>query len=151
MTSHSLCNFFHSFAYLLLFIIFPHNFISLFLAVLHHCCSVGFSLAVASRGYLSSCDAWTSHCISFPCFCGAESLGCLGFSSHGRRAQRLWLIGSRHWLNSGGAHSVSMEDFPRSGIKLVSPASAGKFFTHEPPGKPYFSSLCFCSTFWEHY
>ena len=29
-----------------------------------------------------------------------------------------------------------MWDLPRSGIKPVSPALAGSFFTTEPPGKP---------------
>ena len=43
-----------------------------------------------------------------------------GFSSCGTWAQML----------------CSMWDLPRSGVKLVSPALAGRLFTSEPPGKP---------------
>ena len=46
-----------------------------------------------------------------------------------------------HRLNSCGAQAkllLSMWDFLRSGIKPMSPALAGRFFTTatEPPGKP---------------
>ena len=34
-----------------------------------------------------------------------------------------------------------MWDLPRPGIEPVSPALAGRFFTTEPPGKPYRLSL----------
>ena len=45
-----------------------------------------------------------------------------------------------HRLNSCGAQTSflhGMGELPRPGIKLVSPALAGAFFTTEPPGKPY--------------
>ena len=32
------------------------------------------------------------------------------------------------------------EDIPNPGIKPVSPALAGRFFTAEPPGKPFMNS-----------
>jgi len=36
-------------------------------AVLGLCCCVGFSLVAASKGLLSSCIAWASHCSGFSC------------------------------------------------------------------------------------
>ena len=38
-------------------------------------------------------------------------------------------------------------DLQDSGIEQVSPALAGRFFTVEPPGKPFLSVLCFSRTF----
>ena len=57
--------------------------------------------------------------------------GILGFSSCGSRApaRRLSSCGSRAYLFCG------MWDLPRSGIKPLSPALAGRFVTTEPPGK----------------
>ena len=40
----------------------------------------------------------------------------------------------KYW---SGLPFPSPGDFPNPGIKLVSPALAGTFFTTEPPGKPY--------------
>ena len=37
----------------------------------------------------------------------------------------------------GGCHFLLQRIFPDPGIKLVSPALASRFFTTEPPGKPY--------------
>ena len=37
----------------------------------------------------------------------------------------------------GGLSFPSSGDLPDPGIKLTSPALAGKFFAAEPPGKPY--------------
>jgi len=34
-----------------------------------------------------------------------------------------------------GCHFISLGDLPNSGIKLISPALAGGFFTTEPPRK----------------
>ena len=45
-----------------------------------------------------------------------------------------------HGLNSCGAQArllCSMLGLPGPGIKPVSPALTGRFFTTEPPGKPY--------------
>ena len=48
-----------------------------------------------------------------------------------------------------------MWDLPRSGIEPMSPASAGRFFTTEPPGKPVFFSFFFNSNYlfiyWLHW
>ena len=47
-----------------------------------------------------------------------------------------WALARR--LNSCGTWaSLCMWDLPRSGIEPVSPALAGRFFTTEPPGKPW--------------
>ena len=62
--------------------------------------------------------------------------GC-GFSSCGS-----WAL--RHRPSSCGARALllcSMWDLPGSGIKPISPALAGKFFTTEPPGKPSMSKF----------
>ena len=45
-----------------------------------------------------------------------------------------------------GTGSVALWDLPRSGIKPVSPALVGRFFTTEPPGKfSLFLKICFWS------
>ena len=76
--------------------------------VLHGCS--GFSLIVASQATLPS-SVWASHCDSISCW-RAWALECVGFCSY------------------------VMWNLPGSGIKAVSPALAGRFFTMEPPGKP---------------
>ena len=76
------------------------------------------------RGLLCNCIAQAAPCSGFSC-CGARALEHVGCSSHGRWAY--WLLG--------------MWDPPRSGIQQASPASAGGFFTSEPPGKPKNVSL----------
>ena len=58
-----------------------------------------------------------------------------GFSSRSTWAHELHLLGS-----TAQAHSCAW-DLPGSGIKPVSPALAGNFFTTEPPGKPCFPIL----------
>ena len=53
--------------------------------------------------------------------------------------QKLWLLGSRaqtQYLWCTDLVARGMWDFPSPGIKSVSPALAGGFFTTEPPGKP---------------
>ena len=76
-------------------------------------------------------------------------LWCMGFSL--RRLLLLWSTGSRrvsfrscgwraleHRLSSCGARAQllrGMWDLPRSGLKPVSPALAGRFLTTAPPGK----------------
>ena len=53
----------------------------------------------------------------------------------GLRSCGSWAL--RHRFNSCGAHGLrGMWDFPGSGIKPLSPASADEFFTTEPSGKP---------------
>ena len=74
----------------------------------------------------------------FSC-CGARAVGHSGFKSCGT-----WPLGSRAqaqslWLM--GLVVCGTWDLPRSGIKPVSPAVAGRFFTTEPVGKPLVSPL----------
>ena len=85
----------------------------------------GFFSSCGERGPLSSCDTHASHCSGFS-GCGAGALGepasavaARGPSSCGAWASLLCRI----W------------DLPRPGIKPVSPALAGSFFTTEPPAK----------------
>ena len=75
-----------------------------------------------------------------------QSTGCrhTGFSSCGSRApeRRLGSCGARAQLLRG------MWDPPGPGLEPVSPASAGRFSTTAPPGKPsksifFFNILCF--------
>ena len=108
-----------------------NKFIYLFLAVLGLCCCTGISLVVESRGPLSSCDAWASHCNGFSCY-GAQVLGFMSLSSCDSKTLE-------HRLNSCSAPAqllCNMWDLSGSGIEPVSPALAGGFFTTEPPGKP---------------
>ena len=99
-------------------ICFIVSLVNLFLVTLGlHGCSWAFPSCEGQR-LLASWDVRASHCGGFLCR-GARALG--------------------HRLNSRGARASllhSMEDLPRSGIKPVSPASVGGFFTTEPPGKP---------------
>ena len=94
----------------------------------------------------SSCRAWR---LLFIAVCGllvmepelqsawASVVAVSGLSSCGSRALE-------HRLNSSGAPAqifCSVWDLPRSGIKPVSPALAGRLFTTEPPGKPSMTLL----------
>ena len=100
-----------------------------------HCC-MGISLVVASEGS-SSCSAQASHCGGFSCG-RAQTLIHPGFSSCGTWTQQLWcmdLAAARH------VGSSQIRD------QTLSPASAGTFFTTEPPGKPWakgFHAQNFC-------
>ena len=118
-------------------------FIFLFIAVLHLCCWVGFSLLAASRGY-SGCSTQAFSCG------GARVLGCVGFSSRSTQTQWLWLLGSGTWTQCGARAQMlcSMWDLPRPGIRPVSPALAGGCFTTEPSGKP--SPVFYCVYFGFH-
>ena len=85
---------------------------------------------------LSSCAAQASSCGGSSC-CGAQARGLTGFRSCSSQA-----LEPR--LNSCGAWGQLLHvlwDLPGPGIKSVSPALAGRFFTSEPPGKPLF--ICF--------
>ena len=64
----------------------PFNFIYLILAVLGLPCCLGFSLAVASGGLLSSFTAW-AYCRDFSCW-GGQALEFTGFGNCGTRAQQ---------------------------------------------------------------
>ena len=61
---------------------------------------------------------------------GALALGHVGFSSCGSQVPERRLMVVVHRLSCPGTW-----DFPGLGIKPVSPALAGGFFTSEPPGK----------------
>ena len=76
--------------------------------VLH--CHVGFSLIAVNQATLA-CSVWVSHCDSVSCW-RAWAPECVGFCS------------------------CVMWDLPGSGIKALSPATACRFFTMEPPRKP---------------
>ena len=89
------------------------------------CCHVSISLVSVSRGYslvavlgLFLSQSMTSKTCRF-WSCGSWSLG-HKLNSCGMGASLLWGV----W------------GFPRLGIRPVSPASAGGFFTTEPPWKP---------------
>ena len=96
------------------------------------CCPGDFSVLAARGGHLQ--------------------LWCEGFSlpwvvSRALELQQLQhmgsVVGSRaleHRLSSCGAWAyllLGIWDLPGSGIECLSPALAGRFFTTEPPGKPY--------------
>ena len=86
-------------------------------------------------GLLSSCSTRASNCRGFS-YCGAQALGHTGFSSCGSQAPELSSCSTRIQLVRG------MQHLPRLGIKLMSFALAGEFFTTEPPGKPRDNFVC---------
>ena len=88
-------------------------------------CCVGFAPVAASGGY-SLVVVLKLVLVVAPCH-GAQILGLTVCSSCGSWA---WLL-------------HVMWDLPGPGIKPVSPALAGRFFTTEPPGKPLFIYLSF--------
>ena len=107
------------------------------MAVLCHHCAQAFSSFV-EWGPLSSCRAWASHCGGLSC-CRAWALGCMGFSSYCAQAS----VAAALRLNS--THSVAVVhmphgtwDPPRTRLKPMSPALAGRLPTTGPPGKPFF-------------
>ena len=83
----------------------------------------GLSLAVVSGGggLLSSCSTQASHCCGFS-RCRAGALGHSGFSSCGRQAQQLCLLGSRtqaqQLCHTGLSCSTGYEIFPAQGWNL---------------------------------
>ena len=100
------------------------------------CCAWAFS-SCGELGLPSSCSVWASHCGGFS-YCRAWALG-MGTSA----VAVLWLSSCSSWalecwLSSYDAQTWllhSMWDLSGPGIKPVSPAIAGGFFTTEPPGK----------------
>ena len=100
-TGFRVCYFFFIYNFIL--------FIYLFLALLSlHCC-VGLSLVALSRGWLSSCRVWASHCSGFPSF-GPQALGSACFSSCGTWAQWERLPGSSE------SHSVMPDSLQPHGL-----------------------------------
>ena len=95
------------------------------------CCCAGFSLAEVVRGY-----TWlrcTSFSLQVLLLFQSQALGLAGFRSYGAQARepRLSRCDTQARLLPG------MWDLPRPGIKPISPALAGGFFTTEPPRKPW--------------
>ena len=85
------------------------------------------------------CGAEASHCCGFS-HCAVPSLGHTGFifEAHGLSSCRCQAL--EHWLNSGDTAAQllhDMWDLPRSGTEPVFSSLAGRFFTTEPPRKPY--------------
>ena len=89
----------------------------------------------SEQGLLSSCGKQASHWGGLSC--GAQALRCMGFS----RCYIWALVAPRLW--STGFVALWQWDLPGSGIKPVSPALAGRFFTTESPGKPHFAYFYF--------
>ena len=113
--------------------LFLSYFIYLFTAALGlHCCMAATLWLVCARA---------SHCWGFSC--GARAPECSGFRSCGSPALE-------HSFNSCGEWALLLcgtWDLPRLGIKPVSPALAGGFFTTEPPGKPVSGTVLFLFCF----
>ena len=115
----------------------------LFLVLPGLCCCTGLSLVVAIRG--SSPGGVPGFSRQWSLFLRARAperadsvAAACGPSRHGPQAleNRLISCGPQTWL----LHD--MWDLPQPGIKPVSPALAGRFFTTEPPGTPqWFISL----------
>ena len=88
----------------------------MYLSIFWLCCS-GFSLVVESRGY--------------------SLLQCVGFSLQGLLLCAAWALGQ--WASVVAAHRFSCSsargNLSGPGIKPMSPAFAGEFFTTEPPPK----------------
>ena len=82
----------------------------------------------------SDCKEWWFVVFWLQWFLSLPSMNfkCTGFSSHGSQALE-------HRLNSCGVRALlllSMWDLPGSGLKSMTAALAGRFFTIEPSGKP---------------
>ena len=67
-----------------------------------------------------------SHCVVSDSAVTPRIVACQAPLSMGFLRQEYW----------SGVPFPSPGDLPRSGIELVSPAVAGRFFTIDPPGKP---------------
>ena len=110
---------------------YKNNFIYLFWALLGlHCC-VGFSLVVASGGYL--CSSRASHCSVFCCWgTWAPGAGASGVVSQELCSCSPHALENR--LKSCGPWArwlLGLWALPGSEIEPVSPALAGKFLTTE--------------------
>ena len=117
-------------------------FIHLFLALQGlHCCASSF-LVAGSGGY--SLVAACGLLITVISLVAEQGL-------QGVQAQQLWLPDSRaqtQQLWCKGLAAPRHVGFSGSGIKPVSPALAGRFFTTELPGKPLVILLNSCFSYW---
>ena len=90
--------------------------------------------AFSSAQAFSGCGAWRLpqlQCRGFSC-CGLLALGVRGFSSCGSQVLECGLNSCGMWTQE----VLSTQELPLSGIKSVSSALSGRYFTTEPPGKP---------------
>ena len=93
----------------------------------------------SKQGLLSRCSVRASHCSGYSCAenglwgAWASVTAACGLSSCRSRAleHRLSSYGAQVWLLCG------MRDLSSQEIKPMSAALAGRFFTTEPPGKPW--------------
>ena len=102
-----------------------------------HCC-VDFSLVVVSRA--SPLIAVHRFLIAVTSLCKAQALGLMGFSSWSTWISNCHFRALEHRLSSCGAWAYllgSMCNLPRGGMEPICSILAGRFFTTEPPGKPY--------------
>ena len=88
---------------------------------------------------LSSCGARASH-LSGLSSCRAQALGAQASVAEARGLRSCSSGTLEHRLSSCGAWAWLLHstwDLPRSRVKPMCVAWAGRFFTTEPPGKPY--------------
>ena len=117
--------------------------INLFLTVLGLCC---FAWTFSSCGE-GGCSLLWCEGISLRWLLLLQSMGSRVWASVGATRGRsgFGFRAVEHGISSCGAWALlplGMWGLPRAGIKTVSPASAGGFFTTEPPGKPkYFLNM----------
>ena len=87
----------------------------------------------AVRVFLYSYGEW-----GLPCICGVQASHCDGFSCCKARAvgaSASAVVAPRIYSTGSTVVTHGPWDLPGPGLKLMSPALAGGFFTTEPPGK----------------
>ena len=97
------------------------------------------------QGLLSRCGLWASHWGGFSCS-RAWAPGHVGFGGFSVWAQKFGPWAPEHRSSSRGSGPSLLcgtWGLLGPGIKPMSPALAGRFFTTEPPGKPHFVSFDF--------
>ena len=115
------------------------NFLISVLAVLSLCGCAGFSLAVGSGGYCPVAACWLIAAASLAVEHGHSGTRASAFAARGLGSYSFQAL--EHRLDGCGTQAYllhGMWDLPGSGIKPMSCALAGGFFTTEPPGKPSF-------------
>ena len=94
----------------------------------------GLFSSCGKQRLLSSCSAWASRCSRFS-HCRTQALRHVGFSSCSTWAQELPLLRLQYSCDAWAYLLCSTWDLSRPGIKPMSLALAGRFFTTEPPEK----------------
>ena len=102
------------------------------MAVLDLCCCVGSSLIAVCRLLIAAASLFAEHRLQGT-WASVVVAHVLSSSSSQALQHRLNSCSTWAWFSHG------MWNLLRSGIKPMSPALAGGFFTTEPPGKP-----CMC-------